>query len=143
MTAPRQILPGSCYLVTRRCTQRQFLLRPSVVSNEIVEYCLALAADQTGVELHAVCVMSNHWHAVVSDPFACLPEFLERVHRLTARALNASLGRWENFWSSDKPSVVRLVTEQAVLDEMAYVLANPTAAGLVNSPREWPGSRLS
>ena len=25
---PRQVLPGQFYMVTRRCTQRQFLLRP-------------------------------------------------------------------------------------------------------------------
>lgn len=48
-------------------------------------------------------------HGVVSDPFARLPEFLERFHRLFARAQNAALGRWENLWSSDKASVVLLV----------------------------------
>ena len=52
---------------------------------------------------------------------------------------NASLGRWENLWSSDKTSVVLLVSDDDVLEKMAYVIANPTAAGLVRSPREWPG----
>lgn len=139
MTAPRQILPGQTYLVTRRATQRQFLLKPSRLTNQIVEYSLALAAERTGVLLHAVCAMSNHWHAVVTDPFARLPEFLERFHRMVARAQNASLGRCENFWSSDKPSVVRLVSDQDILEKMAYTLANPTAAGLVRSPDAWPG----
>jgi putative transposase len=91
------------------------------------------------VLVHAVCFMSNHWHGVVSDPFARLPEFLEHFHRLVAKALNASLGRWENFWSSDKTSVVLLVSDEDVLEKMAYTIANPTAAGLVRSPREWPG----
>ncbi len=104
-----------------------------------MSYCLGVAAESTGVQLHAVCVMSNHWHAVVSDPEARLPEFLERAHRLIAKALNAVFERWENFWSSDKPSVVVLATEQAVLDKMAYVIANPTRAGLVRSPDQWPG----
>jgi hypothetical protein len=83
--------------------------------------------------------MSNHWHGVVTDPFARLPEFLERFHRLLARAQNASLGRWENLWSSDKPSVIALGSDEDVLEKMAYTIANPTAAGLVRSPREWPG----
>jgi putative transposase len=134
VTFPRPLLCGETYLVTRRCTQRQFLLRPSRVS-----YCLALAAQHTGVMLHAVCFMSNHWHGVVSDPFARLPEFLERFHRLFARAQNAALGRWENRWSSDKTSVVLLVSEQDILDKMAYTIANPTAAGLVAAPQQWPG----
>jgi len=139
VTAPREVLPGSTYLVTRRCTQRQFLLKPSRRTNQLVRYCLASAAQKTGLLLHAVCVMSNHWHGVVSDPFARLPEFLEHFHRLLAKAQNASLGRWENLWSSDKTSVVRLVSDEDVLEKMAYTMANPTAAGLVRSPREWPG----
>jgi putative transposase len=139
MSAPREVLPGRTYLVTRRCTQRQFLLKPSRRTNEIVRYCLAVAASKTGVLVHAVCIMSNHWHGVVTDPLARLPEFLEHFHRLLARAQNASLGRWENLWSSDKTSVVLLVSDQDVLEKMAYTMANPTAAGLVRSPREWPG----
>jgi len=139
VTAPREILPGKSYLVTRRCTQRQLLLKPSRLTNDVVRYCLAVAAKQTGVLLHAVCFMSNHWHGVVTDPHARLPEFLERFHRLLAKAQNASLGRWENLWSSDKTSIVLLVSDDDVLEKMAYTIANPTAAGLVHSPTEWPG----
>ncbi|HVY30471.1 MAG TPA: transposase [Polyangiaceae bacterium] len=139
MTVAREILPGATYLVTRRCAQRQFLLKPSQRTNQLLRYCLADAARHTGVRLHAICFMSNHWHGVVTDPLARLPEFLERFHRLFARAQNASLGRWENLWSSDKPSVVRLVSDQDILEKMAYVIANPTAAGLVRAPSQWPG----
>lgn len=104
-----------------------------------VQYCLALAAEQTGVLLHAVCVMSNHWHGVLTDPEARLPEFLETFHKLVAKAQNASFGRWENLWSSDKTSVVQLTSDADVLDKMAYTLANPTVAGLVKAPDDWPG----
>ena len=89
--------------------------------------------------LHAVCFMSNHWHGVLTDPDARLPKFLETFHKLLAKAQNASLGHWENLWSSDKTSVVLLVSEGDVLEKMAYTLANPTVAGLVKSPHEWPG----
>jgi hypothetical protein len=44
MTAPRQVLAGATYLVTRRCTQRQFLLRPSKASDQVLAYALAVAA---------------------------------------------------------------------------------------------------
>jgi putative transposase len=89
--------------------------------------------------LHAVCVMSNHWHGVVTDPEARLPEFLCIFHKLLAKCQNAWLGRWENFWSSDKPSVIPLESDEDVIDKMAYAIANPVAAGLVKSPDEWPG----
>lgn len=139
VTAPRQILPGTTYLVTRRCTQRLFLLRPSVQTNQILEYCLALAARDTQVQLHSVVFMSDHWHGVVTDPHAKLPEFFERFHRLVARALNTLLGREENFWSSEKTSVVALPGHSDIIEKIAYVLTNPVSAGLVDTPSHWPG----
>jgi putative transposase len=139
MTAPREVIAGRTYLITRRCTQRQFLLTPSNITNQIIRYCLALAANATGIRLHAYCFMSNHWHGVVTDTEARLPEFLERFHRLLARAQNAVLGRHENFWSSEKPSAVYLVSEPDIIQAIAYTIANPVAAGLVPSPSEWPG----
>ena len=66
MSYPRQVLPGATYLVTRRCTQRQFLLRPSAQTNAILLYCLARAAGLYGVEVHAYCFLSNHYHLVAA-----------------------------------------------------------------------------
>ncbi len=131
MSAPRQIIPGSAVFVTRRCTQRQFLLRPSELTNQIFAYCLALAAAQTGVAVHAFCVLSDHWHGILSDPEGRAPEFLEIAHKLMAKCINASLGRWENLWSSEQPSIVCLEDDEALLEKIVYTLCNPTAAGLV------------
>jgi hypothetical protein len=44
VTAARQVIPGRVHLLTRRCTQRQFLLRPDDFVEEAYEYCLAEAA---------------------------------------------------------------------------------------------------
>ncbi len=139
MTAPRQILPGTVYLVTRRCAQRQFLLRPSQTTNAIFLYVLALSARRYGIQVHAFCVLSNHFHAVVTDPDARLPAFEQYLDSLVARATNASRGRWEAFWAPDSYSAVRLEADADVVAKCAYVLANPVAAGLVSSGREWPG----
>lgn len=139
MTAPRQILPGAVYLVTRRCAQRQLLLRPGPETNDVFLYVLALAARRFNVRVHAFCVLSNHFHLVVSDPDARLPAFEQYLDSLVARALNASLGRWEAFWAPSSYSAVSLATPEDILDKAAYVLANPVAAGLVRRGREWPG----
>ncbi len=139
MTAPRQILPGATYLVTRRCFQRQFLLRPSTTTNEVFLYLLAVAARRFGIELHAYCVLSNHYHLVVTDRDARLPAFQQFFDALLARALNASLGRWETFWAPDSYSAVTLASPGDIVDKVGYVLANPVAAGLVRSARSWPG----
>ncbi len=139
MTAPRQVLPGTTYLVTRRCAQRQLLLRPSASTNAIFSYVLAVAARRFNVLLHVWCVLSNHFHLVVTDPDANLPAFEQYLDSLVARAVNASLGRWEAFWAPSSYSAVALATPEDVIDKCAYVLANPVAANLVRRGREWPG----
>jgi putative transposase len=139
MTAPRQILPGATYLVTRRCSQRQLLLRPSKLTNQLVGYLLAVAARRYGLQVHAFCVMSNHLHLVLTDPEARLPAFLRYVDSLVGRAVNASLGRWESFWAPAGYSAVSLASPSDILDKVAYVLANPVSAGLVRRGRQWPG----
>jgi REP element-mobilizing transposase RayT len=139
MTAPRRVLAGTTYLITRRCTQRQLLLRPSPTTNAIFLYVLAVAARRFGIKVHAFCVLSNHFHAVVSDPDARLPAFEQYLDSLVARAVNASLGRWESFWAPSSYSAVALTAPADVFDKMVYVLANPVAAGLVKRGRDWPG----
>ena len=139
MTAPRQVLPAITYLVTRRCAQRQFLLKPSKATNDTFLYLLAVAARRFEIQIHAFCVLSNHFHLVLTDPHARLPAFHQFLDALVARAMNASLGRWESFWAPNSYSAVKLVTPADVLDKAAYVLANPVAARLVRSGSLWPG----
>jgi putative transposase len=102
-------------------------------------YVLAVAAERFGIQVHAFCVLSNHFHLVVTDPHARLPAFHQFLDALVARALNASLGRWEAFWAPNSYSAVTLASPEDILDKAAYVLANPVAAGLVATSREWPG----
>jgi REP element-mobilizing transposase RayT len=139
MTAPRQILPNTTYLITRRCFARMFLLRPSALVTEVFEYVLAAKAKAYGIRLHAYCVLSNHWHCVLTDPFGNLPRFQRDLGSTVARALNAAHGRRESFWAPGSYSAVALQTPEDVLDKMAYVLANPVVAGLVRHASEWPG----
>jgi hypothetical protein len=68
MTLPRQVLPGASYLVSRRCAQQEFLLKPTALTTAIFKYVLAVAAKRYGILLHAVCVMSNQLHLPVVSP---------------------------------------------------------------------------
>jgi REP element-mobilizing transposase RayT len=139
VTAPRRIVQGTSYLVSRRCTQQQFLLKPSALVNLIFKFVLAVAAARYGVLIHAVCVMSNHVHIVITDPRANLPDFSRLLDGVVAKALNALYGRWENFWAPCSYSAVALESPEDLVEKVAYTLANPVAAGLVERGRQWPG----
>jgi REP element-mobilizing transposase RayT len=140
MSLPREVLPGRTYLITRRCTQRQFLMRPDRETNNAFIYCLAFAAQRCGVRVLFTTAMSNHHHTGIEDPLGNYPAFLELFHKLFAKCQNALRGRWENFWASEQTSVVRLVDPNDLLDKMTYALSNPVKDRLVERAHHWPGA---
>jgi putative transposase len=139
MSLPRQVLPCQFYLLTLRCTQRQFLLRPDDATNNAFRYCLIEAATRCQIDVLLPCAMSNHYHAVVFDRWGRYPEFLEHFHKMFARSQNALRGRWENFWSSEQVCVVKLVGREAVIDKLVYTATNPVKDYLVDRVHCWPG----
>jgi putative transposase len=117
MTLPRQVLPDCDYMVTRRCSERRFFLRPGEPTNNAFLYCLALAARRANIQVTFTVAMSNHAHVGIHDRDGNFSVFTEHFHGLLARCQNAHLGRFEAFWSSEPTSVVRLVEPDDVLDK--------------------------
>ena len=140
VTLPRPVFPGSVVMLTRRCTQRQFLLRPDRETNNAVIYCLAVAAQRYGVSVITFVQMSNHLHEAIYDRYGNRPAFYEHFHKLLAHCVNALRGRWENFFSSEDTSVVQLETEEAIIDKIVYITTNPVKDNLVERVDEWPGA---
>jgi hypothetical protein len=135
-------LANATYLITRRTILRHMLLRPDDVMTQIVVYLLAVAAARSGLKVHAFCAMSTHIHLVVTDVEGNLPEFLQFFHRMVA-VCTMEHRQWDaSVWDGSPTSVVRLETEAAVVEKIAYVLANPVAAGLVRHADEWPGAKV-
>ena len=118
-------------MITRRCSERRFFMRPGRETNNAFIYCLALAARKAGISIVCTGTMSNHYHAVVVDNHGRLPQFLEHFHKLYAKHQNALLGRWEAFWASEQTSVVELVKAEDVLAKTVYAIANPVTGHLV------------
>ncbi|HVY37603.1 MAG TPA: hypothetical protein VHM31_06695 [Polyangia bacterium] len=98
-----------------------------------------MAAARYGIEILFTAAMSNHHHTGIHDRHGNYPEFLAYFHKLFAKCQNALRGRWENFWSSEQTSVVRLVGPEDLLSKMAYALTNPVKDGLVERAHHWPG----
>ena len=143
MSHARRVLPGTTYLITRRCSERRFFLRPEPLVGQVFRYVLAYAAAALGVEVHAVIVLSNHFHAVITDPDQRLSAFMGQLDGLVARCLNAARHRGEAFWSSGTFSAVALLGEESVWEKLVYVHCNAVKAGLVRDPLDWPGFRTT
>jgi putative transposase len=139
VTLQRQILKGQTHLVTRNCIGRQYLLRPEPHVARVVLFVLAYAAWLFGVSLHAIVVMSTHYHLILTDRRGVLPLFMHLADMLIARALNHHHGISGAFFEPESYSDVLLETPEEIARECAYLLLNPVRALCVESPDEWPG----
>jgi len=106
-------------------------------------YVTAVVAAELGVELHAAQVLSNHMHEVLTDVRGVMPDFCRERNRLFANALKVYLGWSGEVFARCGVSSVDLVGEEAILDRIAYTLANAVEAGLAETPEAWPGVTLA
>jgi REP element-mobilizing transposase RayT len=140
VTQPRHIAPSATYAICRRTERRRFLLRPDAAMNRLFVYVLAFFANRFGIELHVATVMSTHFHLVLTVPNEDGSELIHRVDMHLARAIQI-LRRFVGgvVWAPGELSIVQLETPEAVIEQIAYAIANPVKAGLVFRSSDWPG----
>ena len=140
MPSPRYIEPNATYAICRRIEGRRFLLRPDDKLTELFVYLLALCAAKFGVTVHMATVMSTHFHLVVTVPHGNVSEFMHALDTHLACAIQV-LRRYVVgvVWAPGQLTIVQLHTAEAVARQLAYAMVNPTAAGLVWRPEQWPG----
>ncbi|MGE0869190.1 MAG: transposase [Kofleriaceae bacterium] len=142
MTLPREVLPDTAAMVTRRCTQRQFLLRPDRETNNAFLYCLIEAAQKHNIEIVISQMMSNHYHQGTYNRSGDLVAFYQRFHAHLAKCINVLRGRWENVWATEQTSVVEPLSRKAWIGQLVYIATNPVKAGLVEKVHQWPGPKF-
>ena len=91
-------------MLNRRCTQRQFLMRPDDKMNNAFLYSLIEAAQKFGVDILLAQMMSNHHHVEQYDRLGNAPAFYHRFHTHLAKCVNALRGRWENVSRAKSPA---------------------------------------
>jgi REP element-mobilizing transposase RayT len=141
MSLARPVLKGVSLMLTRRARQRQLLLRPSDKTNRTIGYVIAVMQNKWNIDVHAICVLSNHLHICLTDPDGNIVDFQRDCHSFIARALNAQHGDFESLWSSSQTSRVECERPEDLLDKIAYIMANPVESPLVCYGRSWPGIR--
>lgn len=143
MTHRRIITDGRTWALSRRTTRRHFLFNPDETRRieQAYWYCLAIAANKHGILVHAACLMSTHAHEVVTDTRSELSLFLQLFHLNFARCVKA-LRRWPaEVFDKAETSAVHLKTSEAMMESLAYLIANPVEALAVRYARDWPGAQ--
>jgi len=142
MTRPRIVDAGATLALSRRTTRRHFLLNPDEARQmeQVYWYCLGHAAQLHGVRVHAACLMSTHCHEVVTDVRGELPRFLETFHRNLALCTKAYRGWPEEVFNKRSSGGHALLTPEAMIDAIAYLIVNPVEALAVRYAKDWPGA---
>ena len=87
----------------------------------------------------AYCLMPNHIHLLLETPFANLGAGMHRLQGSYAQAFNERHGRSGHLFQGRYGSI-HMTTDEHVWAAAAYIALNPVAAGLCNTPEEWPWS---
>jgi hypothetical protein len=137
----RQYLPSVLYEVTIRVARGRHLLRPDARSRAIVNGVIARAQVlYPNVKLHGFDCQSNHLHQLLSSSDGeSIARYLCYVHGALARLIGRLRG-WDGpFWSR-RCRVIAVLDDAAAVDRLRYIIAQGVVAGLVASPRDWPGA---
>lgn len=138
MSNHRAALPdGVFHVYARAIPERPLFLDDHDRRRFLVE--LREASRRHRLVVHASCLMTTHYHAVVEARCADLSRAMQRVHSLYALASNRRHERFGHLFAERFAS--RVARDEIHLRDLcAYVLLNPVRAGLCDRIDQWPWS---
>ena len=129
---------GLTYHVTARGTGRMSIYRDDVDRRRFLALLASLSREH-GLACHAYCLMSNHYHLVLTTSQANLSTTMRQLNGIYAQKWNARHAHVGHVFQGRY--VAQLVQDgQYFLTVCRYVALNPVRAGLVVTPDRWPWS---
>jgi putative transposase len=132
----RDFVPGTIWHLTCRGVDD----RDVVVDDDDRRLWIALmrkAASRAGWRLHAWCLMTNHYHLLVSIGLGDTSAALQRLNGVYAREFNRRHERRGHLWEG-RFRAWAVDEERHYENTVRYVLENPVRAGLVRRWHDWP-----
>lgn len=134
----RVVVPGVPHHVTQRGNNRQDVF---FCDDDRLAYLRMLAAEcrRHLVEVHGLCLMTNHVHVVATPATApSLAQAIGRAHWKYAQYINRMHGRSGHLWQGRFYSAA--LDEAHFWTTLAYVERNPVRAAMVDRPWDYPWS---
>lgn len=135
---PRNELGDGVFHATNRGVARTTLFHDS---GDYVEFSMLLCevARRCEWELHAHCLMPNHYHVIVGASQPSLSSGMQRLNGLFAQSFNHRYGRVGHLFQNRFGA--RLIESDEYLEAACtYVVANPVRSSLCERPEDWPWS---
>jgi putative transposase len=105
--------------------------------------CLARAARDHGVTIHAYVFMTNHVHLLATPSVATsVPKMMQSIGRIYVKYYNAAYRRTGTLWEGRHKAAI-VDDERYLLTCMRYIELNPVRARMAAAPGEFPWSSFS
>ena len=112
------------------------------IAKGLIGSAFARAQKHHGVQVFALCAMSNHLHALVRTTRKNLAAFMRDVKARITEAVNLLTGKRGPLWAR-RYDAQAVVDDEGCYERSGYLLDNPRKANLVADPEHWPGLNLA
>jgi putative transposase len=126
---------GLIYHVTARGTGRMAIFLDDRDRGRFLQH-LARSVDLDGLQVHAYCLMLNHYHLVVTTEHPNLSRAMHRLNGQYAQWWNARHGRVGHVFQGRFGAQV-VADDSYFLNACRYVVLNPVRASLTKTADEW------
>jgi putative transposase len=134
--SPRLFIEGQPHHVIQRGNNRT----PIFTCDEnflYFELCLGKAVSEFGVAVHAIVLMANHVHLLVTpEAPQSLPKAMQSLSRRYVQHFNRAHQRTGTLWEGRYRSTL-VDTARYFLTCMCYIERNPERAGIVERPEDY------
>src|SRR3990172_3879174 len=135
---PRIVFSNAWYHVMNRGAGRQTIFR----NNDDYDLFLSLLGEITeryGIEIHAYCLMGNHYHLLIHTPSPAMSAAMRHLSSVYTKRFNRAARRDGPLFRSRFKSIV-IDAESYLVHVCRYIHRNPLHAKLVNNLADYPWS---
>lgn len=134
----RICFPGAWYHVMNRGINHQTIFFNDFCKKKFLEY-VHKAIKVYGVEIHAYCLMDNHYHLIIHTPRANISDAIRYINSSYAQYANALTQRDGPLFKGRFRSII--VSEDDYLLKLSrYIHLNPRDANIVQYPEAYKWS---
>jgi REP element-mobilizing transposase RayT len=136
--APRIQPAGELFHIATRSSAKRAIFPTDGDRDELLRL-VQVAFRKYGVACHAYCVLTTHFHVLVTPQEDNLSRAMQWLNSRYAEGFNAGYGVHGHVVGA-RYSSTHVASDAHLLHLMAYLAYNPIEAGLCQRPEDWPWS---
>jgi len=127
--------PGAYYHVTARGNEKKEIFKSEKDREKFLSY-LETAAVRYGANIHAWCLMSNHYHLLVETPSGNLSQVMQHINGAYTNYYNVKRKRFGHLLQGRYKAIL-IEADEYALELSRYIHLNPVRVGIVGEPTNY------